>query len=118
MNESVLNTIKQLLGLGPEYTPFDSEIIVYINSALMTLKQLGIGGGFLITNVDATFGDFITAPSLVPMIQNYIFLKVKIVWDANSLNSNTLAAYKEQIAELEWRIREENEKVIYPDEQH
>lgn len=114
MNESILDSIKKLLGLEPEYTPFDSEIVTYINSALITLKQLGIGGGFMITGAEETYADFLTAPSLLPLIKNYIVLKVKIVWDVNSLNSNTLSAYKEQIAELEWRIREENEQVIYP----
>lgn len=113
MQDSILITIKQMLGLEPDYTPFDTEIIALVNSALITLKQIGIGDGFLITGPDELFEEFVTDSSLVPLIKNYLYLKVRTTWDVNAINSGTLTALKEQIAELEWRIREENEKVIY-----
>ena len=43
MEYSILNTIKKMLGLDANYTTFDTDIIVHINSALMTLTQLGVG---------------------------------------------------------------------------
>ena len=116
MNDSILNTVKRLLGLAEEYTPFDTEIIVFINSALLTLKQIGVGDGFTINGAEETFADFLTNPALVPLVKNYLFYKVKMVWDVNSMSQNAFTAYKEQLAECEWRIREENEKVIYPND--
>jgi len=113
MSDSIFDTIKKMLGLDPDYDPFDVELQAYINSALIALKQIGVGTGLIIAGHDETFEDLTDNEALVPLIKHYIYLKVKTVWDVNSLNSNTLSALKEQIVEDEWRIREENEKVIY-----
>lgn len=39
MNESILTSIKAQLGIQEEYTAFDQQIVMHINSVLMVLKQ-------------------------------------------------------------------------------
>lgn len=41
--ESVLTSIKKMLGITEEYEHFDSDIIMHINSVFMILTQLGVG---------------------------------------------------------------------------
>ena len=41
--ESILTSIKKMLGIDEEYTHFDADVIMDINSVLMILTQLGVG---------------------------------------------------------------------------
>ena len=41
--ETILNTIKKLLGIQQEYEYFDEDIMIHINTAFATLNQLGVG---------------------------------------------------------------------------
>ena len=41
MEQSILNTVKKILGLAPEETVFDLDVITHINTAFSTLYQLG-----------------------------------------------------------------------------
>ena len=43
MGDSILLSIKKLLGIGDDYKYFDEDIIMHINSVFMILNQLGIG---------------------------------------------------------------------------
>ena len=104
MEESILNTIKKLIGLDAEYTDFDADIIIHINSALSVLRQLGVGpeSGFRIQSAAETWSQFLDDMSHYEEVKDYIYLKVKILFD--DMPSNTLAALKEQLAEFEWRV--------------
>lgn len=104
--ESILTSIKKLLGISEEYTHFDADIIMHINSVFMTLTQLGVGpsGGFAIEDANAYWEDFIADTTKLQAIKTYIYLKVRLVFDSTSLGSATLAAYERQIQELEWRL--------------
>lgn len=105
--ESILTSIKKLLGPSEENDAFDTDIIIHINTAFMSLRQLGVGPtqGFRIEDKDDKWSDFI--PNMDMMfyegLKTYIYLKVKLVFDP-PLNSSVLASYKEQILELEWRL--------------
>ena len=104
--DSILITIKRMLGIHGDYNPFDTDIVVFINAAFFTLKQLGVGPeeGFSIKGPDEVFDDFIKDPTEQEAVKSYLYLKVRTVWDANSLSSSVLAAYQEQIKELEDRF--------------
>lgn len=104
--ESILTSIKKLLLLGEDYTPFDNDIIMHINTVFMTLTQLGVGPseGFYIEDDQAEWVDFIPDLNKLQAVKTYIFLRVKILFDPTSLGSATLAAYERQIQELEWRL--------------
>lgn len=104
--ESILTSIKSMLGIAKEYTQFDEQIIMHINSVFTTLAQLGVGPskGFYIEDDSAEWTDFIEDLSNLHAIKTYIYQKVRIVFDSASMGSATLAAYERQIAELEWRL--------------
>ena len=105
MEYSILNTIKKMLGLDANYTAFDTDIIVHINSALMTLTQLGVGSpsGFSITSSLATWQDFIGTATDLEAIKSFIYLKTRLAFDPPA-TSFVLEAIKAMINEYEWRI--------------
>ena len=113
MDDGILMTIKKMLGLAEDYTAFDTDIIVFINSALMTLQQLAVGpkGGFIVTGVSETWGDFIPEGMNLEAVKQYVYLAVKMVFDPPS-NSFVMDAMKQQKEEYEWRLREQAE--FYP----
>lgn len=107
---SILNDIKKLLGIAPDYTNFDTDIIININSVFMILNQLGVGPkeGFKITGADETWDDYITEEDDLEAVKTYIWLKVKIVFDP-PLNSTVMEAHKQMISEYEWRLNVQSE---------
>ena len=110
MDDSILYTIKKMLGLSADYTPFDTDIVVHINSVLMILKQLGVGpsSGFSITGPDEKWSDYLEDSAKLEAVKSYIYLKVRSVWDSG-INSTLSDAIEKQIAEYEWRLNVEAE---------
>lgn len=104
--ESILTSIKKMLGIAEEYTQFDADIIIHINSVFTTLTQLGVGPseGFYIVDKDSEWQEFCPDINKIQAIKTYIYLKVRLLFDPSSLGSSTLAAYERQIQELEWRL--------------
>lgn len=103
---SVLNTTKKLLGLDADDDSFDSDICIGINSAIITLSQLGLEGneGFIVTDDTQEWSDYLNDNKLLPMVQQYIHLKTKMSFDPPQ-NSFVCENLKQIITELEWRIR-------------
>lgn len=112
MDESILTTIKKMLGLDDEYQPFDADVIVLINSALMTLTQLGVGpkNGYVITDYNSKWSDFLVNDVKLEAVKNYVYLKVRVTFDPPT-SSSVLEAYKQQLNELEWRLNVQAESV-------
>lgn len=110
--ESILTSIKKLLGITEEYTHFDADIIMHINSVFMTLTQLGVGPseGFYIEDETTPWTAFTPDLNKLQAVKTYVYLKVKLVFDPSSLGSSTLAAYERQITELEWRLNMDAEE--------
>lgn len=104
MTESILLTVKKMLGIAEEYHAFDLDIIVNINSVFLTLNQLGVGpeSPFQITGDSEVWSAF-ADPSEVPGIQTYVYLKTRLLFDPPT-NSFLVTAIEKQIAELEWRL--------------
>lgn len=106
MEQSILNTIKQMLGITTEQTDFDLDIIVDINTALNILHQLGIGKTWLhIEGTTEKWSDITEDISKCNMIKTWMYFKVKLMFDP-PLNSTTVSAIERQIQELEFRILE------------
>ena len=103
--ESILTSIKKMLGISEEYTHFDEDLIMHINSALAVLCQLGVGPseGFFITNKSAVWSDFVPDLSKLQFIKTYVYQKVKLAFDPPS-SSAAIQALNESIKEFEWRI--------------
>ena len=112
MDESILATIKKMLGLDADYTPFDMDVIVHINSAILVLQQLGVGPdyGFAISGYAETWGNYLTNEAMLGSVQSYIYLQVKRLFDPPS-NSFVMDAIKQQIEELGWRLNAQAESM-------
>ena len=110
MNESILTSIKKLLGMTAEYTYFDTDIIIHINTVFMTLNQLGVGPseGFKIKDEKDVWNTFIKEDDKLEAVKTYIYLKVKLVFDP-PLNGAVMEAMKQMINELEWRLNIQSE---------
>lgn len=103
--ESILKSIKKPLGVGELDTNFDTDIIMSINSVLMTLPQIGIGPstGFYITSKEDSWADLLGTRIDLEAVKIYIYLKVKLLFDPPQ-NSFLVDSIKNQISELEFRI--------------
>lgn len=118
---SILQTTKTSLGLAVDYTPFDAELIVHINSVLATLTQLGIGpsGGMSITGYSETWDAFmlrtdeLVADPRLNAVKSYMYLRVRMLFDPPSVGY-VVTAMEKQIEQLEWRIMVAQDDIINP----
>jgi hypothetical protein len=105
MSDSILDSTKQILGLGETYTPFDFDITTFINSAFTIVNQLGVGpdDGFFIEDNVATWDDLEIPNNQRMLVRTYIFLKVRMLFDPPT-TSYLIESMNKQISELEWRL--------------
>lgn len=109
MNDSILQSIKEMVIGSSEYiesdTEFDAQLILYINTALSILNQLGIGdsSGFVITGSTETWTDFLGNMDDIEMAKSYVGIHVRLSWDPPS-SSYVLNSLKDQLKEIEWRL--------------
>jgi len=110
---SILDTIKKMLNIDTGLYAFDTEIIVHINSALMTLNQLGVGPDacYSITGSNETWSDFLGVSPDFEAVKSYIYLKVKMVFDPPP-SSYALDALKRQADDYEWRLNIQAESEV------
>jgi len=103
--ESILTSIKKMLGISEEYEHFDTDIIIHINSVMSILTQLGVGPpeGFSIKDKEAAWSDFIPNNPQLEAVKSYVYLKVKLLFDP-PLGSAVIESTNRLISELEWRI--------------
>jgi hypothetical protein len=111
---SILNSTKKVLGVAEDYTVFDEDIIMHINSAFSTLAQLGVGPaeGFMIVDASTGWDDFIPGAPDDPQynsVKSYVFLKVQMLFDPPQ-TSYLITAKEKQIEELEWRLNVHREE--------
>ena len=105
MDDSILNSVKKILGIASDYDAFDTDIIIHINSVFSTLTQLGLGPneGFMIEDDSAVWEDFLLGDKRLNAIKTYVYLRVRVLFDPPTTGF-VLAALQEQIKELEWRM--------------
>lgn len=101
---SILSDVKQSLGIDSELKAFDSEIIVHINSVLMSLNQIGIGPktGFLVVTGNEDWIELTDRIDLTALKQ-YVYVNVRMIFDP-PVNSHVMDALKNQANELTWRL--------------
>ena len=102
--ESILTSIKKLLGIMSDYTNFDDDIIIHINTAFAMLNQLGVGpeGGFMIVDANSRWEDYTTEKNL-NMVKTYIYLKVRLLFDPPA-STALIESINRTLSEIEWRI--------------
>ena len=116
--ESILTSIKKLLGITEDYEAFDTDIIIFINSALMALSQLGAcPDGFSITGKDETWENLGVPINKLEAIKTYIYLKVRLAFDPPT-NSFVIDSINKQIHENEWRIILQTERTGIADDKY
>ena len=103
--ESILTSIKKLLGITEDETHFDQDIIMHINSVFSILTQMGVGpvDGFVIIDSNSVWNDFIKDDTRLELIKSYVHMKVRLMFDP-PVSSTILQSINSLISELEWRI--------------
>lgn len=103
--DSILVSVKKLLGIAEENTDFDSDVIISINSVFTVLQQLGIGpsSGFSISDESAVWSDFIPEGEMMEAVKSYVALKVRLLFDPPT-SGTIMQALTNMTNELEWRL--------------
>lgn len=113
--ESILASMKLMLGMEPEYNAFDTDIIIHINSILAKLTQVAVGPeeGFELDSADpisSKWEDFLgTDSKVLNMAKTYMYLQLRLIFDPPQ-NSFTQDAIKKEAEELLWRLNVEADK--------
>lgn len=104
---SILTSVKKLLGIAEECTDFDADVIMYINMSLLALTQIGVGppNGYTIAGRENTWDEFLEDLSLAEAVKAYLAVKVRLLGFDPPQSSTTMEALKNSAAEMEWRLK-------------
>ena len=114
LEESILSTIKKLIGIEENYTQFDVDLIVHINTAFAELAQIGsnLKDSYFITDKNNLWSEYTNDMRVLEPIKTYVYLKTKLIFDPPA-SSMVIETIKQTIKELEFRIQisaESNDK--------
>ena len=113
---SILDTIKKMIGICDD--SFDTDLKVCINTALISLIQIGVGPqeGFVVIDEDQTFEEFCGSNLQLESVKTYVYLKSKLMFDPPN-NSNITQTFEKTIQEIEWRLNRsvETNNLTYSD---
>lgn len=104
--ESILKSIRKLIGPEDDYTHFDPDITIHINSAINRLYQLGVESAknFRVTSEAETWGElFGSDDEVIDMCKTLIYYKVKMGFDPPT-SSIASEAFRTEIDKQEWLI--------------
>lgn len=104
MPQSILTSVKKILGIAEADESFDIDIVIHINSVFSILNDLGIGPeeGFEIEDASETWDDFTTNKKMAS-VKTYVYLRVRLLFDTPN-TSFVIESYNRQISEIEWRL--------------
>lgn len=106
--DSILESIKKMLGISEYQNEFDTDLIIHINAAIAVMTQLGLGEkNFSIFGPSETWSDFIDESQALNLAKPYVYMKTKMVFDPPT--GAAADAMNNRIAEYEWRINHEVE---------
>ena len=107
--DSILVSIKKLLGIDASYTAFDVDVIVHINTAFAVLNQLGVGpaNGFMIEGEAESWDDYITDNNF-SMLKTFVYLKVRLAFDPPT-STALIESMNNTLNELTWRLELEGQ---------
>lgn len=117
VDDSILNTTKKMLGFDPDYTAFDTDITIHINTVFFSLTQLGVGPqqGFSIIGPNETWTSFI-GTDLIQAVKSYMYLRVRLLFDPPA-TSFAIDSMKTQAEKLEWMLNVQQEGVRWAAQQ-
>lgn len=111
MDQSILNSVKKVLGLDAAYTAFDQDILTGINAALSTAEQLGVGRGYLIDDENATWYSLELDTNTINLLRTYVNLRCRLLFDPPT-SSFLKDAFEKQLKEFEWRLNHGREYAL------
>lgn len=102
---SILDTVKQMVGIDPSLTVFDVAIITHINAVFADLEQIGVGpvGGFMIEDNVPTWDDFLGGDPRWSSVKSYVYFRVRLMFDPPQTQS-LMTSLDEQVRKMEWRL--------------
>ena len=106
INDSILSSIRKLIGPEEDYTHFDPDIAIHINSAINRLEQLGLVSAkrFRVEDGTETWGElFGSDENVIDMAKTFIYYKVKMGFDPPT-SSIAAEAFNKEIDKQEWLI--------------
>lgn len=108
--ESILTSVKKMLGITEDYKHFDADLIIHINSVFSVLTQMGVGSaeGFSIKDENEVWADFMNDDPKVNFVRSYMYLRVRMLFDP-PLGSAVIESINNTISELEWRLNSETD---------
>lgn len=112
MEQSILTSIKKVLGIEEDYTAYDTDVVMHINTVFFSLNQLGVGpeDGFNIQDKQTVWSDFLGDDKRLASVKSYVYLRVRLLFDPPE-TSYARESFKKQYEELEWRLNVHQEGV-------
>lgn len=114
LSDSILSSVKKLIGISEEDLSFDLDIMLHINAAISTLFQLGvIKSSFTVTSANDTYSDLVPIISsddqniideVLNNIKMYFVYKTKLGFDSVTSTGAVIEVIKGLIKETEWRL--------------
>lgn len=105
MEQSILTSTKQILGLNPDHDEFDLDVLTCINAAFAVLNDLGVGpvDGVVVEDDSLTWAEFGETPTQLSQLKQFTFLHVRRAFDPPQTGPLTDVITK-QIEEAVWRL--------------
>lgn len=107
LSDSILSSVKKLIGISDEDASFDLDIMLNINAASSTLFQLGVlQKPYTVIGKDDTYADLIPngTEDVVNQIKMYFVYKTRLGFDSSTLSGTVIEVIKDMIKEAEWRL--------------
>ena len=104
--DSILESVKTVLGIPSEDNFFNDNLIIQINSIFSILRQIGCGpsAGYQITDSSNTWDEFLqNEPEKLQLVKTYLAMRVRQIFDPPA-NGTVSQALDRQVQEMEWRI--------------
>lgn len=107
LSDSILSSVKKLIGILEDDESFDVDIILNINAASSVLYQLGVlEKSYTITSKEDTYNDLIPngTEDVINLIKMYFVYKTRLGFDSTTLSGTVIEVIKEMIKETEYRL--------------
>lgn len=103
-DDSILNSVKKLIGIDYDDHSFDTDLILCINSVFVTTQQIGVGNddNFQITGEMDEWSDLPINQSAIAMLKTYVAHRVQQMFDPPSGAAKD--ALERIISEEEYRL--------------
>ena len=103
--DSILESIKDRVGVSEDDGSFDTDIIDLINSAFADLNDIGVGPseGFSISDKNDNWDDFSEDVRVLSSVKDFVYLTVKLTFDPPT-QSALLTSMENRLKKLEWRL--------------